>query len=119
MGVTGSRSIGSSFAGGSGLFRGNDGGVVLQLFEAAGSHNGSRMDAFNGRHAGIRNAGFDGLHVRHAFIDDEYKSRLPVVLDGVRGNQRNAIQRLHQQLRVDELIREQGIVCGCQTSRGA
>ena len=70
----------------------------------------SWTDAFDGGKAGIRGAGFDRLHVRLAFIDDIYECRLSIVLDGVAGNQGDAVHVLSRSPRVYELIREQSVV---------
>src|SRR6476661_3005364 len=95
---TGSPIICLTSASGTRLFRRDDGGLVLQFFEAACGHDRSWTDALDGRHAAIHSAGLNGPHVRDAFVDDVYERRLSVVLDGVSRNQRNAFQRLDKKL---------------------
>src|SRR5258705_5390056 len=84
------------------LVRYNDLRTVLELIEAAGGDDVARIDAFDGRHAGVRSSWLDGLHSCSVVPDHVDEGLLSVVLNGIRGNQRDALQRFDQKPRVHE-----------------
>src|SRR5580658_10605603 len=113
MGGTGSRGIAPvtpAGAGGRRLARNNHGGVVLQLIEAAVGHYVSRADTCDLGYAAVCNPLGYAAHVRDIVLNQIDKRRLPIVLNSRRRNQRHSLQRVHQEPRIDKLVRKEGVV---------
>ena len=58
----------------------------------------------------VAGAGLHCSHVRDLGLDHVDERLRPVLLDGRRRDQRDAVQRVDEQARVDELVREEGVV---------
>src|SRR5580658_8182406 len=87
------------------LVRDSDLSVILQLIEAAICHNVSGADACNLCYACVSNSRPYSAQVSDIVLNDINKRSLPILLNGRRWNQGHSLQRIHQQARVDKLIR--------------
>ena len=88
----------------------DDLGVILQLVEATVSDDIAWVDAF---HLGFTCVGDSRLYVAHVcdiVLNHVDKRSLAILLNGRCRNQRHALQRIHQQTRVYELVREKRII---------
>src|ERR1039458_5438961 len=81
--------------------------VGLQFLKAAVGNHVSRIDAFHRRLTGVRDPRLDVADLGRIVLDQIKKRRLPVVLNSGGRDQRDPIQSLYPQPRVDELVGKQ------------
>src|SRR5271163_3695778 len=104
-------SRGCASARGCGRLLGNyDLGFVLQFLKAAVGNYISRIDAFDGGLARVGDAWFDVADLRRILLDQVDKCVLAVMLNRRTRNQRDPLQRLHQEPGVYELVGKQRFV---------
>src|SRR3984885_13365558 len=83
---------------------------VLQLIEAAGGDNFSRIDAFDLGYTSLCNSRLDAAHLNEIVLNHIRKRGLAVLLNGRRWKQRHPLQGIYQQSRVYKLVREERVI---------
>ena len=84
--------------------------VILQLVKAAVGHHIAGIDAINLRLTRVRNSGLYAAHVRDVVLNHVHKRCLAILLNRGGRNERDSLQRVHQQARVHKLIREERVI---------
>ena len=89
---------------------GGDCDVILQLVEAAGSNDVSRVNAFHLGDAAVGYAGLYAAHMSDIVLNYVHERCRAILLNGRCRNQGHALQSVHQQTRIHKLIGKERVV---------